>query len=341
MPRKGSQVTEYTGATFQTITAIEPIAAADKLELASLGNFKTVVKKGEHKVGEKVVFIEADSVLPKDEEWAAPYFNYAPRRVRIIKLRGVFSEGILVPMDVYKTVKGRRRNDIDPSEILKVTHYSPPETFVGNIRTTQLPVGLPKTDETRWESLSRNIFEIEGTKLMTLKIDGQSVTFLPALTEQGDFDYFRVFSRSLEYPRDADTALNRALAEVQPCLIRLMYSISGGLYCAYRGEFHGFGIQANPQNPHAQMPRSWSMYNVFDMITHTYRPWADIKDRAIEADVPCTPTVLTLEGRMTERLVEKIQDGTFLSYGYEGIVVKCDDGSSFKVMNKAYDIEKG
>lgn len=85
-------------ASIQVISDIKPHPNADSLELAIILGWQVVVKKGEHKVGDKVVYIEVDSILPQ-----RPEFDFlAPKkyRIRIIKLRGERSEGIIFPLSI-------------------------------------------------------------------------------------------------------------------------------------------------------------------------------------------------------------------------------------------------
>lgn len=53
-------------ASIQTITSLEPIPNADRIELARVLGWKCVVKKGGFKVGDKCVYIEIDSIPPSD-----------------------------------------------------------------------------------------------------------------------------------------------------------------------------------------------------------------------------------------------------------------------------------
>jgi hypothetical protein len=50
-------------ASIQRITKLTPIAGADKIELASILGFKTVVKKGEFKEQDLCVFHLPDTVV--------------------------------------------------------------------------------------------------------------------------------------------------------------------------------------------------------------------------------------------------------------------------------------
>ena len=50
--------------TIRTIDGLEPIEGADVIEVAVIGGWKLVVKRGEFKVGDQCVYFEIDSFLP-------------------------------------------------------------------------------------------------------------------------------------------------------------------------------------------------------------------------------------------------------------------------------------
>lgn len=94
-------------ATFEVpvirIKAIEPIEGADAIELAVIGDFRSVVRKGQYRAGDLAVYIPEQSILPPaliaalgmEGRLAGSEHN----RVKAVKLRGVLSQGILWPVD--------------------------------------------------------------------------------------------------------------------------------------------------------------------------------------------------------------------------------------------------
>lgn len=86
-------------AHIERIVDIQPIENADKIEVATVLGWKVIVGKGEHKVGEQVVYIEIDSCVPEDN----PVFEFLADRhykVKSIKLRGQISQGLVMPMSI-------------------------------------------------------------------------------------------------------------------------------------------------------------------------------------------------------------------------------------------------
>src|SRR4051812_39405747 len=104
-----------TLASIQTINAVEPILNADAIEKIRVLGWWVVAKKGEHKLGDKVVYCEIDSLLPERPEFEflrASSFKPAQVdetgsvvipagfRIKTIKLRGQVSQGICFPLSI-------------------------------------------------------------------------------------------------------------------------------------------------------------------------------------------------------------------------------------------------
>ena len=118
---------------------IEEHPNADALELARVGNYRSVVRKGQYKTGDLGVYIPEQAVLP---EWLIQELGLEGRlagkeknRVKAIKLRGVLSQGLIYPVlpenDLYNTrIKVLERYagvDVgdDVTEELGITKYEP------------------------------------------------------------------------------------------------------------------------------------------------------------------------------------------------------------------------
>jgi RNA ligase (TIGR02306 family) len=83
----------------QVVETLAPIQGADQIEQARVMGWTVVVKKGEFAPGDPCVFFEIDSVLPEGPLWAE---LMRPRgfRVRTLKLRGVLSQGLALPVSI-------------------------------------------------------------------------------------------------------------------------------------------------------------------------------------------------------------------------------------------------
>jgi len=114
---------------------ILPIEGADNIELAMVGGWNTIVKKGEYKVTDLVVVATTDAIIPLKLSDAMGVTSYLRKgqRVRTVKLRGVYSECLIIPIGFVP--EKYRYEGSDCMELLEIFKYEPP------VKTIQLSVG--------------------------------------------------------------------------------------------------------------------------------------------------------------------------------------------------------
>jgi RNA ligase (TIGR02306 family) len=121
------------------IGEVKPIEGADNIEQALVGGWNAITKKGEYQVGDKVVVATTDAVIPQALSDLMEVTNYLRKgqRVRTVKLRGVYSECLLIPFKYLapKSLENNVNEGDDMMTILGVTKYEPP------VKTVQLSVG--------------------------------------------------------------------------------------------------------------------------------------------------------------------------------------------------------
>ena len=121
------------------IGEIKPIEGADNIEQVIVGGWNAITQKGEYKVGDKVVVATTDAVIPQDLSDLMGVTNYLRKgqRVRTVKLRGVYSECLLIPFKYLapKSLENNVNEGDDMMGILGITKYEPP------VKTIQLSVG--------------------------------------------------------------------------------------------------------------------------------------------------------------------------------------------------------
>ncbi len=83
-----------------TINEIKPIEGADNIELAVVGGWNCITKKGEQKAGDLVMITTTDAIIPFELSEKMGVTNYLRKggRVRTVKLRGVYSECLIIPI---------------------------------------------------------------------------------------------------------------------------------------------------------------------------------------------------------------------------------------------------
>jgi len=318
-------------AVIEKISEILPHGNADALELAKILNYVCIVKKGEYKAGQKVVFIFPDSVLP-DAPWAE-FYKKKSNRVKSIKLRGVWSKGIvesLGNLGLPDNAEG------DVTEFLKITKYEVPEPQ--NLQAKGgLPFGLPITDEINWEKLD----SVPYGKVVdvTLKRDGKSWTAY-AIKDHDNNWHTGICGRRLEYKLDCPNDYTK----FQDCLPKLLeYAQRLGHSLVIRGEICGAGVQSNKNNPHSQREKNVSLFSVYlpDQFSYAYKShplyYPNVAKELgmaicefVEQDVVLTPELINKYAEQLTQINEK---------PFEGVVIKGKD-FSFKVINNDYDSKK-
>lgn len=233
-------------ASFEIITEILPIEGADRIEIARVQGWQSVIKKDEYRVGDQIIFVPIDTVLPP-REWNKFLWDKndptKPIRVKTAKLRGVISQGLIFPKTLVSAQEIFDHSD-DPSEdvsiagMLGITKYEKPiPVHLAGQVAGDFPTHLvSKTDEDNLKSNIEALDELKQADFVeaTLKIDGTSATYIKELDGT-----FRVCSRNLEL-KDTESNVHWQIAR--------KYDIEKNLVPGncIQGEIAGPGIQGNP-----------------------------------------------------------------------------------------------
>jgi RNA ligase (TIGR02306 family) len=114
------------------INEVKAIEGADNIEQVVVGGWNAITKKGEFKVGDETIIATTDAVIPEtlSEEMGVANYLRKGSRVRTVKLRGVYSECLIIPM---KYLRGKAtmgdwdlKEGSDCMRILNITKYEPP-----------------------------------------------------------------------------------------------------------------------------------------------------------------------------------------------------------------------
>lgn len=191
-------------ASIQEVRKIQPIEDADRIEIAMVNGWQTVVKKGEFKVGDLCVYFEIDSFLPEVEEYS---FVGKPRinpitaftedpmrgfRLSTVRLRGALSQGLIIPInkiantsilddksfrkELYSKVIGDNVTSLlgvekwersETTSVFGLSHEGFPSKYTS------------KTDEVRAQNNPEEMSELKGKSFFgSAKIDGTSSTIV-------------------------------------------------------------------------------------------------------------------------------------------------------------------
>lgn len=135
----------FFGVTKEKISKVMDHPNADRLSIAQVESmsFTFVTGKNQFSVGDEVLYIPLDSVLP---EIVLEKLNLVGKlagtnknRVKSLKLRGVISQGIVAEVSKFLTPEQMNFSSEEITNLLGVTKYEPPV----QISNTGVLMGLP------------------------------------------------------------------------------------------------------------------------------------------------------------------------------------------------------
>ncbi len=352
-------------AHVEKIISLTPIEGADKIETALVLGWQCVVKKGEFRVGEMIVYIEVDSIVPEKPEYE--FLRDRKFRVRTIKLRKQISQGLVLPLSVLPAERHmwRMKEGVDVTELLGIIKYDPQaqqeesETdsrlknpfvkFMSRFkwfrrvflqkRKGGFPDWIVKTDEERIQNMPRVLINEAGRPFeVTEKLDGQSVTFFLKKNKQkifGEQYDFGVCSRNnrLAKPDNSSWWTIARELKIEKALRNL---IGEEEYIVLQGEILGSNIQGNKYKV------SKYQFFAFNLIYSAGRmSLLDMYENLNPHNISCVP-MLDKKYFLPDSIDEMVQYSVGKSQlrpdvWREGIVVRdYDKGISFKVINPEF-----
>jgi len=247
-------------ASIVRVDKIEPIDGADFIVLATVKGWKVVVKKDEYKEGDFAIYCEIDSFLPIRDEYSFLERSYKKLvdgsegyRLKTAKLRGVYSQGLLLPISLLV--------DMDVTDFMGITKYeaSIPAQLSGTARGS-FPSFIRKTDEERIQNLTKFTPKYRTLNFyITEKLDGTSFT---AYNHDG---VFGVCSRNLDLKETGGNTYWEVARTLD--LENKMNEIYPERSLAIQGEIIGEGIQGNKYH---LMGSKLFAFNIYDIKEGRY-----------------------------------------------------------------------
>ena len=290
-------------ASIENIKSIKNHSNADSLELAEVLGWQTVVKKGIHKEGDKVVFITIDTIVPRYpwSEFLADSKNPdKPIRIKNIKLRGEFSSGLVIPLSEFSSFVFKDYEvGTDLTEILGITKYI--KEIPANLSGETLgdfPTHLvSKTDEDNGLNDPNLVDKVLGQDpyiTVTQKLDGSSITMV---VENGELT--QVCTRNLSKKETENNTFWKAARKL---------TIPQNWTGMIQGELCGNGIQRN------QLKLEDVKIFVFQISENkkymTYEEMKDFCENSLHCDI--VPLVCKLSIESTVKLwvnpLQKLQE---------------------------------
>lgn len=337
-------------ATIRRIDDIRPIEGADAIDVAAVGGWNVVVKKGEFSVGELVVYLEIDSWVPHD---IAPFLSKGqePRtyegvkgeRLKTVKLRGQVSQGLILSLSSVffgALDYSNFSEDMDVTETLGVLKYEKPVgVSLAGFARGNFPSFIPKTDQERIQNLKRDLGDWVAAGLdweVTEKLDGTSATFYKnsTLADEGK-EPLGVCSRNLDL-KDTEGNTYWGVArssDVHAVLLR------DGRNLAIQGEIVGPGIQGN------QYKLDKITFYVFDIYDIDNRRYFTPEQRRLFCNnyglnhVPLHCSDYVISENSIAKLLDMAEGYSYINDSQrEGLVFKCntDPSISFKAISNKW-----
>ena len=217
---------------------------ADSLEIAVVGGWQVIIRKGEFKAEDTAVYFEIDSWIPTE---LAPFLSKGKEpkeynsikgeKLRTVKLRGELSQGLLLPVSAKYSLLPIG-TDLTKELNIQKWEKDLPTKLAGSTKGNY-PSVFPKTDQTRIQNMNKELQNgFEGFFVTQEKLEGSSMT---CYLKAGEFG---VCSRNLDLKKDENNSFWKTALELD--IETKMRNYFGDNACvAVQGELIGEGVQGN------------------------------------------------------------------------------------------------
>lgn len=310
---------------------VEKHPNADSLSITKIHDgYPVIFRTGEFSEGDLAIYVPVDSIMPNTPQFS---FLQGKMRIRAKKLRGVFSQGLLIPalpgMIVGELVHER----------LSISKWEPPEETVFQARgqVEKGPEGWTFPKYTDIEGLRRykNILELGEEVVITEKCHGQNARFC--------WDSERLWCGSRVEIKKEDVTVNWWHVADR---LRLAEKLSCAPKTVFFGEIYGKGIQ---KLTYDIQEKSFLVFDTFDVVAGKYNDWDTTVALAQQVGLPVVPVLYRGPWQGFD-YHENLAEGTstIASHIREGFVVKpvkerwnfYVDRVIFKLIGQGYLLEK-
>jgi len=248
-----------------TVQTVEKHPNADSLDIITFNEigWTCIDKLGKRSIGEKVVYVPVDSLVPVNR----PEFEFLVKdarlngmaRIKTIKLRQIFSQGLIVDAPENAEVGE------DYADHFGIIKYEPPEE--GQMNSPRggknWPAWAEKSDAERYQNVIRILEPLKDMKwYATMKMDGTSASYMIDFLEDEENQRI-ICSRNLDITKNETSfyhevekkynIFGRMLVNFKYCTTNMLYESINGILDDYgkieklvlQGEICGPGIQKN------------------------------------------------------------------------------------------------
>ncbi len=272
-------------ATIEKVLEKKSIEGADRIELIKVLGWYVIVKKDEFQIGDYCIYIPIDTMV----EPTRPYFANlksdknpdALVRIKTAKIRGVFSQGFVLPISCINLNSEEIIEGKEVSEILGVKKYEKENLLVmQGVSTYNLP--FPKqyisvTDEDNLRTKHNCLDELLNKEIyITMKMDGSSMTLIKNDSE------FLVCSRRLIL-EEGSVMYQYVLREK---LKEKLLEQSKNL--AIQGEFCGPKVNGNQMG---LKDYEFYVFNIKNLNTHEYYGLDELREFCEKLKLKMVPII--------------------------------------------------
>lgn len=351
-------------AHIEMITALSPIEGADRIEVATVLGWQCVVKKGEFKVGQRIVYIEVDSIMPEKPEYE--FLRDRKFRIKTIKLKGQISQGLVIalpktwdtrPIGMDVTVDLGIEKYLTPSErseeeeqakkianernklkkfMMRYSWYR--RMFLSKKQKNGFPFWVSKTDEERIQNMPNVLEKFKDYEIyVTEKVDYQSATFTGKMVSKYSGILGKLFPKSFKLVVCSRNQVNNDKNSLYWQIAkkyRIEEILKENPSLTIQGEQGSPSVQGNKYK--IKEPAFW-VFNIIDHEKNYHYNRFEMVAFCEKYDLPLVPLVyindkpyckLSELGTTVQELVEFSKGKSVLAnIPREGIVVRCiEDG---------------
>lgn len=347
---------------------------ADAIEIAQVGLYECIVKKGYVKDGDLAIYIPEGAIVPDNVIKASQAWDEVKdcgrlagagkNRVKAVKLRGVLSQGLLFSpwygTEFTDLVSLNLNEGQDYAEHFGITKYQPTIPQTQAFKAAGALYGMtPRFDV---ENFKKYPDVIKPGELVTVteKIHGISclIGHLDSELVDGNIDPSKLYDgngyittknqskHGIVINPNIDTSIyTKTILGKYPKIfpwLKLLCKLHRFKSLVLVGEIFGKGVQDLEYGGCEPDFRAFEMYYSDDGYTYTECHWLTLKHYCMIMKVPMVP--ILWEGLYKEELLDLNKGKSIIAPGQirEGIVVRSQDGTKrLKYVSEAYLLRKG
>lgn len=343
------------------IGAITKHPNADTLSITEVEGCPVIIRTEDFKEGDLAIYLPIEALIPEDREWVKAHaahlkFKNGVHRLKAVRLRGIFSMGMVVPVTAMKFGPAPGIIGQDVASELGVTKYEEPEEVVPVAKEPE-----PKSIFQRIVGFFRRLlglqrkakprpFPVYGVghyrKNKGVLIEGEEIVVTEKIhgtNFAAAYHKKRFYVSSHKVIRGKeDNSVYWQIARLEGLEELLREELPG--FVVY-GEIFGHGVQDMAYD----LPPGTLGFMVFDLYDIEGKRFLEEEEfRNIVTDLGLPTVPVLYRGPYTPKIVEHLADGPsdIASHFREGVVIKPVESNgrgriALKLVGETYLLRKG